>query len=87
MPRAMHNRVRRLETSSIQPDYCATCGAPDTVALRVVVTRHTDPLPRCTGCGRHLDEDGRPLPKVYKRFILPDGDPTKDAAPPGAGDG
>jgi hypothetical protein len=63
------HRIHRLESAIRPADYCGLCGAPGTIALRVVVTTNSDPLPRCTGCGRALDHGGRPLPRHVKRII------------------
>jgi hypothetical protein len=75
-------RITALETALSMDETCLVCGAPHTQSIAIIVTPDDAPLRRCTGCGRALNEDGRPLPKCYKRLILPDGDPCKDARAP-----
>ena len=82
MQRSMHNRLSRLEDAARLDVTCYTCGAPATLNPAVVVTRNLDPLPQCSGCGRALNDDGRPLPRIFKRIVLPEGDPFKDAVAP-----
>jgi hypothetical protein len=78
--RSIHNRVRNLESAVRPSDYCGVCGAPGQLRF-YVVTETTDPLPRCSDCGRVLDPDGAPLGNHYKRLIMPGGNPIRDAAP------
>ena len=51
---------------------CRTGGGSDPDNPRLAITRHDRPLQACPECGLHLDDEGRPLPPVYKRIILPD---------------
>ena len=82
MQRSMHNRLSRLEDAARLDETCYTCGAPATLAPAYVITTNLDPLPHCTGCGRPLNEEGQPMPRIYKRVVLPHGNPIKDAVAP-----
>ena len=68
--RSIHTRLEKLEMiKAAQPVNCPGCGYPERLVIRVVCTDHDDPMPTCKVCGRHLDEDGMPLPNHYKRYI------------------
>jgi hypothetical protein len=63
-------RLAKLErTTAARPRDCLACGAPSRIVLRCVETNHSEPMPTCHLCGRHLDFDGMPLPDRYKRLI------------------
>jgi hypothetical protein len=79
---SLHNRIRKLEVIHRTDETGHTCGAPATLAPAYIITTNLDPLPRCTGCERPLNEDGRPMPRIYKRVVLPHGNPIRDAVAP-----
>ena len=65
-------RIGRLEVVHADTLHaCTLCGGLDPLNPGLVITRHDRALEACPECGLHLDEDGRPLPPVYKRIILP----------------
>lgn len=57
-----------METRVIVPRLRVT---PQRGDVAYIITEHADPLPRCSACGRPLNEDGVPLHTPYKRIILP----------------
>ena len=72
----MAHRLHRLEGKLPKPvPQCAGCGYPATKKLiQYIVTRHSNPLPRCPECDKPLAEDGTPIDGHYKRIILSGGD-------------
>ena len=69
--RGINSRLARLEALHPPCTDCPECGYPSRAVMRVVITTHDKPMPRCPN-GHALSEDGVPLPRVYKRIILPD---------------
>jgi len=82
MPSAFGRRIYKLEGKlNCREPVCRTCGAPHTVAPRVLITTNTDPLPRCPECDRVLNpEDGRPMPDSFKWIVLAQRDPAWESA-------
>jgi hypothetical protein len=70
----LHRRICNLEAlHAFALNRCGTCGGPDPDNPRIAITRQDRPLRECPECGLHLDDEGQPLPRAYKRIILPDG--------------
>ena len=67
----LKRRIDKLARLYPPDPNCPACGYPASARLRVIVTPNADPLPTCGNCGARLDEDGVPLPRIYKRIILP----------------
>ena len=67
----LNTRIGRLETAmNLQADACHQCGYPATVRVGGIVTFGDDPLPTCSGCGRSLDYQGKPMSDPYSRVCV-----------------
>ena len=75
----LRSRLNRLERAAaeagISDNYCAICGYPERRVERVILD-HANPDPeslaRCIGCGRQVDDDGRPLNDQWAKFLVLD---------------
>ena len=72
---ALIHRIQNLEvTHAAALHACRTCGGSDPNNPGLALTSHDRPFAQCPECGLDLDDEGRPLPPIYKRIILSDPD-------------
>ena len=81
---AMQRRLDRLAKRLPPVPMCRVCMYPRPESRGYIVTTHKEPLEKCPGCGRALDNQGVPMHQPYKRLILMRGEGkfTRDSVLP-----
>lgn len=66
----MNRRLDRLAKFLPPQPTCKICMYPQPESRGYIVMTHADPLDKCPGCGRALDNQGVPMHQPYKRLNI-----------------